>query len=170
MATVEAEIRSVRPAWRAAIAEALGPSCPAAIAFPEAADHEERVVDSQAQPQHGGQILNQNGQVPVPAQESCNRHSGRDGELPDGQWNQGRHEASESQKQKREGCGNHQIFAVPDVIGAGFPNVEIQAESRRSVRASPPDNGRAIVSEERSRAREAWGQAIRRVRRSTRVL
>ena len=40
---------------------------PGGNGFPEAADHEERVVDSQAQPQHGGQILNQNGQVPTQA-------------------------------------------------------------------------------------------------------
>ena len=32
MATVEAEIKRVRPAWRAAINEAAGPLCPAEIA------------------------------------------------------------------------------------------------------------------------------------------
>src|SRR5580658_7361464 len=94
--------------------------------FSEAAYHEERVVDSQAQPQHRGQILNQNGQVPTQRQESCNRQSGRDGKLANGYWNQGRHQASESHQQKYEGGWNHKGFGVVYVVGAGLPNVEIK--------------------------------------------
>ena len=59
-------------------------------------------------------------------QESGNRQSGRDGKLADRQWNQGGDQASESHQQKCECRGNHQTFAVLHVVGAGFPNVEIQ--------------------------------------------
>ncbi len=64
-------------------------------------------------------------------QESCNRHSGRDGKLADGQRNQGRHQASESHQQKCECRGNHETFAVLHIIGAGFPNVEIERRLAR---------------------------------------
>ncbi len=94
--------------------------------FPEAADHEERVVDSQTQAKHGGQILNQNGQVPALGQESRNRQSGRDGKLANRQWNQGGDQASKSHQQKCEGRWDHQTFAASHVVGARFPNVEIQ--------------------------------------------
>ena len=106
--------------------EAAGPSFPAANCFPEAADHEKRVVDSQAQAKHGGQILNQNGQVPALGQESRNRQSGRDGKLADRQWNQGGDQAAKGHQQKSKSRGDHQAFAAPHVIGARFPNVEIQ--------------------------------------------
>ena len=64
--------------------------------------------------------------MPTQGQEPCNRECGRDGKLANGQWNQGRHQASESQQEKRECCRNHQTFAVPHIIGASFPNVEIE--------------------------------------------
>ena len=64
--------------------------------------------------------------MPTQGQESCNRQSGSDGKLANGQWNQGRHNASESQQEKRECRRNHQTFAVPYISGAGFPNVEVE--------------------------------------------
>ena len=73
-------------------------------------------------------------------------------------------------QQKSQCCGNHQIFAMPDVIGAGFPNVEIKRGLARQFELQPPDNGPATVFEGRSHAREGWGQAIRLVSRLGRVL
>src|ERR1035438_4049459 len=92
----------------------------------ETADHKERVIDSQAEPQHRRQILNQNGQVPTQGQKSCNRKRGRDGQLTNGYWNQGRHQTSESQQQKCERDRNRESFGVLYIVGARFPNVEIK--------------------------------------------
>ena len=60
------------------------------------------------------------------ARKPGNRQSGRDGELADGQWNQGGDQASEGHQQKCEGRGNHQTFAAVHIVGAGFADVEIQ--------------------------------------------
>ena len=64
--------------------------------FAEAADHEQCVVDSQAQAKHGGQILNQNGQVKARGQQAGDRQRGRDGELANGHWNQRGDQAAKS--------------------------------------------------------------------------
>jgi len=76
--------------------------------------------------------------------------------------NQGRHQASESQQEKRECCRNHQTFAVPHIIGASFPNVEIERYLTCQFELHLCDSGPAIDLEERSLAREAWGRSTRR--------
>ena len=63
MATVEAEMSSVRPAWRAAMTDAAVPVVAGEDGLAEAADHEQRVVDAEAQPEHRGEILHEDRQV-----------------------------------------------------------------------------------------------------------
>src|SRR5579863_7701 len=64
--------------------------------------------------------------MPTQRQESSKRQGGGGSKLTDGQRNQGGDQASESHQQKREGRGNHQTFATSHVIGARFPNVEVE--------------------------------------------
>ena len=60
------------------------------------------------------------------ARNPGNRQSGRNGKLANRQRNQGGDQASERHQQKREGRGDHQAFAAMHVVGARFPNIEIQ--------------------------------------------
>ena len=64
-------------------------------------------------------------------QKPGNGQGGSDGELANGQWNQGCNDASECQQQKRESSGNGQAFAVLHLVGAGLANVEIQRNLAR---------------------------------------
>ncbi len=82
-------------------------------------------------PEHGGQILHQDGQVKARGQKAGNGHGGGDGELANRQWNEGCDSAAECQQQEREGGGNRQTFAVMDLVGAGLANVEIQRNLAR---------------------------------------
>jgi hypothetical protein len=113
--------------------------------FPEAADHEERVVDSQAQPKHRGQILNQNGQVP----------SAGPGILQSPEWS--RWQAGQRPMESGPPPG----FRKPPAEVRGSresPDFRRVARRRRwlsecrnsvasrpSVRASPPDNGPQLI-------------------------
>ena len=57
---------------------------------------------------------------PVIARVSC------DGQLADGQWNNGGNQAAEGHQQKREGGGDDQTFGAVNVVGAGFADVEVE--------------------------------------------
>ncbi len=126
MATVDAEMRSVRPAWRAAMTEAYRSGVARGDGFAEAADHEEGVVDAEAEAKHGGEILDEDGEVESLGEQGGDGQGGRDGELADGQGNDRGDEAAEGEQQEGEGGGNDQAFAAVDVVGAGFADVEVQ--------------------------------------------
>ena len=95
----------------------------------ETADHEQRVVDAEAQAEHGGEVLHQDGKMQALGEDAGDCESGGDGKLPDGQRNQGGDDASEGEQQEGEGCGNNEAFTTADVIGAGFADVKVEGVS-----------------------------------------
>jgi len=92
----------------------------------ETADHEERVVDAEAEAKHGGQILHEDGKMPTLGEKAGNGQSGSDGNLTYSQRNQSGDQASEGEQKEHKGRGNDHAFATANIRGAGFANVEIE--------------------------------------------
>ncbi len=96
--------------------------------FAETADHEQGVVDAETEAEHGGEILDEDGEVKVLAEEAGDGERGGDGELADGDGNERRDEASKGKEEECDGDGDDEDFAVVHVLGAGGADVEVERD------------------------------------------
>jgi hypothetical protein len=96
--------------------------------FAKAADHEQGVIDAKAEAKHGGEILNEDGEVEALGEEAGNGERDGDGELADGEGDDGGDKASEGEEEESEGGGDDEAFGAVNVVGAGFADVEVEGK------------------------------------------
>ena len=106
------------------------PSSPRAELLAEAADDEQRIVDAQAEAEHGGQVEREDRQLEEPAEQDHQRQGDRDGRAADQAGHGAGHDGAEDQHQRHGSGRDRQQLGAAQIA---FGDVEdVLIEDRRA--------------------------------------